>query len=467
MTAPDYDWEMDSSLKAAVSCVSLGSYCAVAACLNHLKLRTAAYPFDWNRTTIEGVIHFLQTGFVDFLSFLSVKDFPGGKNTGGKAYCGAHHSVWHEDLAAEDGTAKYRRRISRFFQNAAPRKLFIRCLNASVELSNAAALLQVLQRLFPGSKVHLLLIVVCQSEAKSFIVDGTEGQLLVHLTPHWSGDGILYADAVRAAYAHAGTVGAGGDEPADGAFHFATRSLEEVLRCVQPYFGGPPQQVPFMPQLLYIPRQIVSPVVVGPPSLPVRQGALGALGALGAPAPAPGAPGAPALAPQTAWLAASPLTPAVASSSRAVPPGQPPLRLASPPPVRAAGAAGVAGGMCAVMPWALARGPRGAELAAPWGAAGASAPGAPPRTATGAPAAQAPCPAAAFGASALGAPAPGAPAVVVRKRSPDDDGAGAQDQLLGAPACTRVAAPALLPWSTEAAGRPELRFASPRRRPRA
>mmetsp|Transcript_20202 Transcript_20202/g.57795 ORF Transcript_20202/g.57795 Transcript_20202/m.57795 type:complete len:424 (+) Transcript_20202:86-1357(+) len=259
MAAPDYDWEMDASLKAAVSCVSLGSYCAVAAALNHLKLRTAAYPFDWNRTTLEGVIHFLENRFSDFLSFLSVKDFPGGKHTGGKAYCGVHHSVWHEDLATEEGNEKYRRRISRFYENVAPRILFIRCMNASSELGNAHTLLAVLQRLFAGSQVYVLLIAVCQQTTQSFLMEGTAGRLLVHCTPQWSVDGTLYTGPIRAAYTHAAAssqmLGLDVPEPraADGRPFFAPKSFADVMQAVHPYFGGMPQQVPFSPQPLYIP----------------------------------------------------------------------------------------------------------------------------------------------------------------------------------------------------------------------
>eukprot|EP00428_Durinskia_dybowskii_P003939 CAMPEP_0170286936 /NCGR_PEP_ID=MMETSP0116_2-20130129/43521_1 /TAXON_ID=400756 /ORGANISM="Durinskia baltica, Strain CSIRO CS-38" /LENGTH=231 /DNA_ID=CAMNT_0010538345 /DNA_START=85 /DNA_END=776 /DNA_ORIENTATION=- len=229
MAAPDYDWEMDVSLKGAVSCVSLGSYCAVASALNLLKLRAAAYPFDWNRTSLEGVIHFLENRFADFLQFLSVKDFEGGKDTGGKAYCGAYHSIWHENLATEDGTEKYRRRIDRFYENAAPRILFIRCMNSSSELSSAYSLLSVLQKLFNGSQVYVLLIAACQPAWQSFAVDGTGGRLLIHCTPQWSIDGMLYTDPIRAAYTHAASQGPGGVGPGptlpDGRPYFAPRSM--------------------------------------------------------------------------------------------------------------------------------------------------------------------------------------------------------------------------------------------------
>lgn len=244
MAQPDYDWELDSGLNADVSCVSLGSYCAVASALNHLKLRTAAYPFDWNRTTIEGVIHFLSTRFADFLHFWSVKDFEGGLDTGGKAYCGAHHSIWHENLASGDGTSKYERRIARFYENGAPKMLFVRSLNSSAELGSAATLLRVLQGLFPKSHVYLLVIVCCQPAARSFAAQGTNGRLLVHCTPQWSLDGLLYVPPIRAAYERAATLAG------EGGAGYEVRPLHEILWFAQPYWGGHPQQVPFSPQLL-------------------------------------------------------------------------------------------------------------------------------------------------------------------------------------------------------------------------
>lgn len=198
---PDYDWEADPDNPTLdVSCVSLGCWCAVAACLSHLKLRDAAYPFDWNRTTMQGVIHFLQTGFADFLRFWLVKPFPGSIASGEKAFCGAHHSVWHEDLSTLEGVTKYHRRISRFFGNRAQRLLFIRIVNTTTEVLDGKLLLTVLQGLFPKSDVFLLLIVDCQPLACAMVVAGTGGRLLAHCVAQWPQDVLVYQEAILFAY---------------------------------------------------------------------------------------------------------------------------------------------------------------------------------------------------------------------------------------------------------------------------
>jgi hypothetical protein len=45
--------------------ISLGGWCGPALILGKLGLRTEAYPFDFSRVTMDGVIHFLQYGFED------------------------------------------------------------------------------------------------------------------------------------------------------------------------------------------------------------------------------------------------------------------------------------------------------------------------------------------------------------------------------------------------------------------
>ena len=46
--------------------VSLGCFCAVAHALQALGLKKATYPFDWNRSPVEGVIQCLQRDFEGF-----------------------------------------------------------------------------------------------------------------------------------------------------------------------------------------------------------------------------------------------------------------------------------------------------------------------------------------------------------------------------------------------------------------
>lgn len=43
--------------------VSLGGWCGPALCLGKLGLRDVAFPFDFSRVTLDGVVHFLRNGF--------------------------------------------------------------------------------------------------------------------------------------------------------------------------------------------------------------------------------------------------------------------------------------------------------------------------------------------------------------------------------------------------------------------
>lgn len=181
-----------------VSCVSLGSWCGVGQCLRGLQLRDTAFPFDWMRVSTEGVIHFLETKFEDFLQYDSTKDFPWDPHHGGKAYCGAYHSFWHDDLSKTEESEKYKRRIERFFQNPSEKLVFIRACNDSADVIKAKELLAALQRAFPGKHIWLLLIVDSQSSAGSYVAEGTNGRLLVHLTDKRHLRTWMYRDDVKA-----------------------------------------------------------------------------------------------------------------------------------------------------------------------------------------------------------------------------------------------------------------------------
>merc|ERR1719284_1436349 len=64
--------------------VSLGCYCGVARALQAVGLKQFAYPFDWVRTPIEGIIQCLDTCFADFMTYTICRDE--GKK--GKLYTG-------------------------------------------------------------------------------------------------------------------------------------------------------------------------------------------------------------------------------------------------------------------------------------------------------------------------------------------------------------------------------------------
>lgn len=181
-----------------VSCIPLGAWCGVSQCLRGLKFRTAAYPFDWNRVSMDGVIHFLENRFDDFLQWTGTKDFPWDPDHGGKTYCGEHHSFWHDDLTKPEEQDKYRRRIDRFFNQNKEKLLFIRAANELTEVPKAEKLLQALKEAFPNKEIWLLMIIDHQPAADSFVLEGTEGRLMMHLTDKRHIRTWMYYDDVKA-----------------------------------------------------------------------------------------------------------------------------------------------------------------------------------------------------------------------------------------------------------------------------
>mmetsp|Transcript_102841 Transcript_102841/g.187759 ORF Transcript_102841/g.187759 Transcript_102841/m.187759 type:complete len:371 (-) Transcript_102841:171-1283(-) len=257
----DYNWEHRGPPGAEeetpfISCVSLGCYCGVALSLNSMGLRDAAFPFDWNRTSMEGVIHFLRTGFRDFFQFSEVRCFPESKSSGGKMFRGEHHSIWHEDCTTVEGTTKYERRICRLLQNSARKLLFIRCLNSNIEVIEGKRLLDVLKSLFPLSDVYVLLIADCQPRDDTFFIKGTEGRLIVHCvhqgrlgTVDYGAGYPVYNYAIAFAYECAIR------DEVEADFHKfdRVRTCTELLSILAPFFGGAPQHIPFSPSTLPAP----------------------------------------------------------------------------------------------------------------------------------------------------------------------------------------------------------------------
>ncbi|CAK0808484.1 unnamed protein product, partial [Prorocentrum cordatum] len=54
-----------------VQVVSVGSYCGAKLTLRRLGLGEAHMPFDWMRTSVRGLIHWLQHDFEGFLDWTS------------------------------------------------------------------------------------------------------------------------------------------------------------------------------------------------------------------------------------------------------------------------------------------------------------------------------------------------------------------------------------------------------------
>jgi len=147
--------------------ISLGCYYPVSRSLQALGLKEYAYPFDWNRSPAKGIVHLLEMGFQDFLSYNFTRETgPRGRGRcfGDSRWGG---SFWHHDITKPKVKADFARRVDRFLGNGevpttTPR-VFVRAVNSTYELHATLRLRRALQRAFPETKIYILLLVDLQS----------------------------------------------------------------------------------------------------------------------------------------------------------------------------------------------------------------------------------------------------------------------------------------------------------------
>jgi hypothetical protein len=162
--------------------VSLGGFCGVSSALGSLGLRKAAQPFDWVRSSSEGVLQCIETDFRDFLSFKTTRMDSGHKVFEDTCWGG---SFWHHDIEEPTTRDQFSRRIERFLcknqevQSPAPR-FFVRAANSAAEVSGAPKLLAALQRTFHRSPVYLLVIMDMQKADCLVRVEDTSSHVLFH-----------------------------------------------------------------------------------------------------------------------------------------------------------------------------------------------------------------------------------------------------------------------------------------------
>lgn len=151
-----------------VQCVSLGNLCAVKVVLQHLGLGGAHMPFDWNRTSLAGLLHFLRYGFDRYFDYDTKKRVPG---TTFLMYRSDLVSHWHDPIDEQPTRDKLMRRIRRFAALAGgddPRPLlFIRVPTESAELGGMEELYAELKTKIGcfGRPVFLLVILENQEWA--------------------------------------------------------------------------------------------------------------------------------------------------------------------------------------------------------------------------------------------------------------------------------------------------------------
>mmetsp|Transcript_57005 Transcript_57005/g.135601 ORF Transcript_57005/g.135601 Transcript_57005/m.135601 type:complete len:375 (+) Transcript_57005:65-1189(+) len=230
-----------------VEFIGLGSWCGVRVALDNLGLAQRAYPFDWLRSSVAGVLQCLSTEFKDFLTYSGIKhekDLTGftGSQWGG--------SFWHHDLRSEKVCQAYGRRIARFLgdEEVLPDmpRLFVRAVNTPAEVEAALQMHVLLQRLFPHTQVYLLLVIDVQQVAGlARLVHESCSNVLVyriHERTHLQiteetllGDALrMYSEDLEVAIATAVRYWAGEPDCHVTMYH----SLADIAAACDQWFGG-------------------------------------------------------------------------------------------------------------------------------------------------------------------------------------------------------------------------------------
>lgn len=258
--------------------ISLGCYCTVAQAIKDLGIRQRAYPFDWARSPIEGVIRCFEEKFEDFLTFTETRQAHGHTVFEGSRWGG---SFWHHDIMDDKVHSDFCRRIQRLLGNGevpsnTPR-FFVRVANSSRDAEMVSQLKDLLQQAFPDAPIYVLLIVDMQEVDCLARIDGADADnllffLLDHRTVfkktlatkddflHRSG---AYAEAITAAAAY--WAAGGRTSYASGAVA-AFPNLREFSASLEQWYGGDCASQLFCPQY-FQGRKVRSDGVVGLPKL--------------------------------------------------------------------------------------------------------------------------------------------------------------------------------------------------------
>jgi len=176
--------------------VSLGACCAVSRSLQYLGLKKHSYPFDWLRAPVEGVIHLLDTDFVDFLTYTT--DNKGENQT---IYSGTRWggSFWHHNPGDARSLRDFTRRVRRFVGleevDASTPRCFVRAVNTSRELEATLRLRDSLRRSLPNTPIYLFVLVDSQRFKGLLEIDGSEGADILFYFIHEDD----YGDGTKAA----------------------------------------------------------------------------------------------------------------------------------------------------------------------------------------------------------------------------------------------------------------------------
>jgi len=179
--------------------VSLGSYCGVRKSVQKADLDGESLPFDWMRTRVEGILHYLRNDFDMFFNYVTTHDLQNSV----VMYRDHLHSFWHDDLLDPQCKEKYQRRIERLFSLDARTEpiLFIRSVAHTRELLLTDELLQEITKRF-GERAKLMVIVDFQAGNVGPALVQDRENLLVYSLPtkaHQEPYGAPYGDPIKAA----------------------------------------------------------------------------------------------------------------------------------------------------------------------------------------------------------------------------------------------------------------------------
>lgn len=153
-----FDYSGSVNLQGAIPLVSLGCACEPKLSFRRLGYQMDTLPFDWIRTRLEGLLHFMRTDFKSFFEFASTLTLPQTPSI--TIYRSYYHSFWWDDPTTADAQEKYRRRIARFSMIDARSRsvLFVRAVATTDEILRIDELLQELITRF-GDRAMLLVII--------------------------------------------------------------------------------------------------------------------------------------------------------------------------------------------------------------------------------------------------------------------------------------------------------------------
>jgi len=180
--------------------VSLGCFCGPKLSFKRLGRGSETLPFDWIRTRIDGVLHFIRNDFEGFYDFVTRAPVPDAGNM--VMFRNHNHSFWHDDPTDPCMRERYDRRFRRFFaiDTTDNPTLFVRAAATSSELEYAGELAQELQSRF-GLGAHLLMMLDFQVRAEGpGIVEGIPNLLVYYLSSdiHTDSAGAPYTTPVLA-----------------------------------------------------------------------------------------------------------------------------------------------------------------------------------------------------------------------------------------------------------------------------